>query len=291
MASPELAIELQGLTKRFPLIWKRRVLQALDHLDLTVRKGEVFGLLGPNGSGKSTTMKLILGLLRPTSGKAEIFGHRAGSMEARRRLGFLPENPYFYKFLRGDETLRFYGKLSGMGGKVLEGRIEELLDLVGLASSQDRPLSSYSKGMLQRIGLAQALLHDPDLLLLDEATAGVDPLGAHDIKELIRELRRRGKTIVFSSHLLEEVEAVADRVAILHLGRKVVEGPLSDFLQVPDQTEISVRNLPPAAQGEIAAVLARYGGSEITFRPKRLSLEQLFIQIIREQKGSPEGRS
>ncbi len=286
MSTPEAVISLHGLSKKFPLRWKRKVLHALENLDLTVRRGEVFGLLGPNGSGKSTTMKLILGLLRPTSGRAEIFGHVAGSMAARRRLGFLPENPYFYRFLRGDETLRFYGKLSGMRGAALERRIDELIELVGLTASRDRPLSSYSKGMLQRVGLAQALLHDPDLLLLDEPTAGVDPLGAHDIKELIRRLRERGKTIVFSSHLLEEVEAVADRVAILHLGKKAMEGPLSEFLQVPGRTEISVRNLPASAHAEIAGVLARHGGTDIGFRPARLSLEQLFIQIIRKEGGA-----
>jgi ABC-2 type transport system ATP-binding protein len=280
---PEPVIELRGLTKRYPLAWKRKVLRALDALDLTVYRGEVFGLLGPNGSGKSTTMKLILGLIRPSGGEATIFGHRAGSLAARRRLGFLPENPYFYKFLRGDETLRFYGRLSGLRGPALERRIDELIELVGLGAGgvRERPLSGYSKGMLQRIGLAQALLHDPDLILLDEPTAGVDPLGAHDIKQLIRRLRERGKTIVFSSHLLEEVEAVADRVAILHLGKKVMEGPLSELLQIPDHTEITVRGLPESAHAEIAAVLARHGGTDVAFEPRRLSLEQLFIRIVK----------
>ncbi len=279
----EPVIEIRALTKRYPLTWRRRVLRALDALDLTVHRGEVFGLLGPNGSGKSTTMKLILGLIRPSGGEVTIFGHRAGSLAARQRLGFLPENPYFYRFLRGDETLRFYGKLSGLRGPALERRIDELLEMVGLAGSRDRPLSGYSKGMLQRIGLAQALLHDPDLILLDEPTAGVDPLGAHEIKELIRRLKERGKTIVFSSHLLEEVEAVADPVAILHLGKKVLEGPLDEFLKVPDHTEITVRNLPEAAHAEVEAVLRRHGGADVAIAPARLSLEQLFIRIIEKE--------
>jgi len=277
------AIEIRGLAKRYRLQWKRRLLRALDDLDLTVRPGEVFGLLGPNGSGKSTTLKLILGLIRPSEGEARIFGHRAGSIAARRRLGFLPENPYFYRFLRGDETLRFYGRLSGLGGAALERRIDELIDLVGLSASRDRPLSSYSKGMLQRVGLAQALLHDPDLILLDEPTAGVDPLGAHEIKALIVRLKERGKTIVFSSHLLEEVEAVADRVAILHLGRKILEGPLDEFLKVPGKTAITVQGLPEAAHAEIAEVLRRHGGTDVAFAPSRLSLEQLFIRKIQEE--------
>src|SRR5258708_11159356 len=176
VATP-FAVETMGLTKRYPLTWKRKVLVALDHLDLQIRPGEVFGLLGPNGSGKSTTLKLLLGLAIPNEGEARVFGLPPDSREARRRVGFLPENPYFYAFLNGDETLRFYGKLCGVTGAKLEKRVEELIDLVGLQNGRERPLRSYSKGMLQRIGLAQALIHDPDLLFLDEPTAGVGPLG------------------------------------------------------------------------------------------------------------------
>ena len=211
------AVETIGLTKRYPLAWKRKILVALDHLNLQVRPGEVFGLLGPNGSGKSTTLKLLLGLVVPTEGESRIFGLPPDSLEARRRVGFLPENPYFYAFLNGDETLRFYGKLCGVTGAKLEKRIEELIDLVGLQNGRERPLRSYSKGMLQRIGLAQALIHDPDLLFLDEPTAGVDPLGSAQIRDLILRLKKMGKTVVFSSHLLEQVQEVADQIGRAHV--------------------------------------------------------------------------
>src|SRR5271155_5596916 len=237
VATP-FAAETVGLTKRYPLTWKRKVLVALDHLDLQIRPGEVFGLLGPNGSGKSTTLKLLLGLIVASEGDARVFGLPPESLDARRRVGFLPENPYFYGFLNGDETLRFYGKLCGVTGSKLEKRIEELIELVGLQNGRERPLRSYSKGMLQRIGLAQALIQDPDLLFLDEPTAGVDPLGSTQIRDLILRLKKMGKTVVFSSHLLEQVQEVADRVAIFSLGKKVLEGSLESLLTENHGTEI-----------------------------------------------------
>jgi ABC-2 type transport system ATP-binding protein len=280
---PEAAIELCGLTKHFPLPWQRKRLVALNHLDLRVEPGEVIGLLGPNGSGKSTTMKLLLGLIRPTSGEARVFGHSTQDLEARRRLGFLPENPYFHKFLNADETLRFYGRLCGLRAQKLQARIDELIDLVGLQSSRRRPLRSYSKGMLQRVGLAQALMHDPELVLLDEPTAGVDPLGAHEIKRLIQQLKRLGKTVVFSSHLLDEVEAVADRVAIMHLGHKILEGRLADLLQVRSTTQITVQNLPESAWPSLQSNLEQTGGSQVEFRTSRMSLEQLYVQTVQSQ--------
>jgi ABC-2 type transport system ATP-binding protein len=279
----EAAIELRGLTKHYPLTWQRRLLVALDGLDLRVEPGEVFGLLGPNGSGKSTTMKLLLGLVRPTSGHATIFGHSTEKLAARKRLGFLPENPYFHKFLNADETLKFYGQLCGLRHKGLQHRIDELIELVGLQGSRKRPLGSYSKGMLQRIGLAQALVHDPDLVLLDEPTAGVDPLGTSEIKHLLRRLKDLGKTVVFSSHLLEEVEAVADRVVILHQGRKLLEGRLTDLLQQQDTTEIFVQHLPATLQAPLRAAMETAGGTGVEFRPGRMSLEQLYIKTVRER--------
>src|SRR5476649_841523 len=239
VAAP-FAAETIGLTKRYPLTWKRKVLVALDQLDLKVNAGEVFGLLGPNGSGKSTTLKLLLGLIIPSDGEARVFGLPPGSLEARQRVGFLPENPYFYSFLNGDETLRFYGKLCGVTGAKLDQRIEELIDLVGLQNGRERPLRSYSKGMLQRIGLAQAMIHDPDLLFLDEPTAGVDPLGSSQIRDIILRFKKMGKTVVFSSHLLEQVQEVADRVAIFSLGKKVLEGSLDSLLTENQSTQINI---------------------------------------------------
>jgi ABC-2 type transport system ATP-binding protein len=283
-----LAVETIGLTKRYPMTWKRKVLVALNHLDLQIRPGEVFGLLGPNGSGKSTTLKLLLGLVVPNEGEARIFGLPPESLEARRRVGFLPENPYFYSFLTGDETLRFYGKLCGVTGAALEKRIEELIDLVGLQNGRERPLRSYSKGMLQRIGLAQALIHDPDLLFLDEPTAGVDPLGSTQIRDLILRLKKMGKTVVFSSHLLEQVQEVADRVAIFSLGKKVLEGSLDSLLAGSHDTLVQFPGeIDAAGQEKVRNQLSQAGiePASVRFSRPRLSLEQLYLRTVQAQSG------
>jgi ABC-2 type transport system ATP-binding protein len=289
MASSIFAAETVGLTKRYPLAWKRRVLVALDHLDLQIRPGEAFGLLGPNGSGKSTTIKLLLGLISPSEGEARVFGLPPESLEARRRVGFLPENPYFYGFLTGDETLRFFGKLCGLSGKKLEARIEELIELVGLQNGRERPLRSYSKGMLQRIGLAQALIHDPDLLFLDEPTAGVDPQGSAQIRDLILRLKKLGKTVIFSSHLLEQVQEVADRVAIFSLGRKVLEGSLDDLLVEKQSTLVNLPgDLDEARREKLQQALTQAGfsGADVSFSRPRLSLEQLYLRTVKEDRKS-----
>ena len=286
------AAETVGLTKRYPLTWKRKILVALDHLDLQIKPGEVFGLLGPNGSGKSTTIKALLGLLVPSEGEARIFGLPPTSLEARRRVGFLPENPYFYNFLNGDETLRFYGKLCGVTGPNLEKRIEELIDLVGLQNGRERPLRSYSKGMLQRIGLASAMVHDPDLLFLDEPTAGVDPLGSSQIRDIILRFKEMGKTVIFSSHLLEQVQEVADRVAIFSLGKKVLEGSLDALLTEKHSTQINLpANLTPEQRSRLVQAFAQAGvaatADEIRFSQPQLSLEQLYIRTVQSQGNSP----
>lgn len=281
-----LAVETVGLTKRYPLAWKRKVLVALDRLDLQIRPGEVYGLLGPNGSGKSTTLKLLLGLIVPSEGEARVFGLPPESLEARQRVGFLPENPYFYGFLNGDETLRFYGKLCGVTGTKLDKRIEELINLVGLQNGRERPLRSYSKGMLQRIGLAQALIHDPDLLFLDEPTAGVDPLGSAQIRDLILQLKKMGKTVIFSSHLLEQVQEVADRVAIFSLGKKVLEGSLESLLTVSQGTEISLpSDLSAEQQQRLREFMINSGidTGDVKFTRPQLSLEQLYLRTVQAQ--------
>lgn len=283
------AVEIRGLTKHYALHWRRGKLLALEDLNLDVRQGEVFGLLGPNGSGKSTTMKLLLGLVAPTRGTARIFGEMAGSMAARRRLGFLPENPYFPAFLSGREVLRYYGKLTGLSGRPLEARLEALLELVGLKGAGDRRLRTYSKGMLQRIGLAQAMLHDPDLLLLDEPTAGVDPLGSRQIRDLMLMLKGQGKTVIFSSHLLEQVEEVADRVAILHQGRKLREGRLEELLEVPDETVIRVRGLKLETEERLKELLASAGHPDVVFGRPRMRLEDYFIRELPAVPGASKG--
>ena len=278
------AVRTSGLAKNFRLHWNRRRVVALEPLDMVVGRGEVFGLLGPNGSGKTTTMKMLLGLLRPDAGKAEIFGERAGSMSARRRCGFLPENPYFPGFLSGREVLRYYGRLVDLEGRALEGRIDQLLELVQLCAAAGRPLKTYSKGMLQRIGLAQALLHDPDLLLLDEPTAGVDPAGSRQIRDLILTLKKRGKTVIFSSHLLEQVEEVSDRVLILNRGRKLCEGHLDDLLSVRQEWQLRLKNPPPGLDHKLQQWLAGEGVSAVELTRPKMRLEEWFIHAV-EQDG------
>ena len=212
---------MRNLEKVFPVPLKRRQVLALRDLSLEIPAGIVYGLLGPNGSGKSTTLKILLGLVSPTSGSAEIFGVPSSEVSSRIDVGFLPENPYFYKFLTGAETISFYGRLCGLSGRNLRNRVDELLDLVDLTEAGGRRISGYSKGMLQRIGLAQAMVHDPRLLILDEPTAGVDPAGSRQIRDLFLRLKTRGKTVLLTSHLLEQVQEVCDRVGILATGRLV----------------------------------------------------------------------
>ena len=225
----------------------------------------------------------------PNEGEARIFGLPPESIEARRRVGFLPENPYFYGFLNGDETLRFYGKLCGLSGAKLEARVEELIDLVGLQNGRERPLRSYSKGMLQRIGLAQAMIHDPDLLFLDEPTAGVDPQGSAQIRDLILRLKKMGKTVIFSSHLLEQVQEVADRVAIFSLGRKVLEGSLDDLLVERQSTLVNLPGeLSTERREQLQNLLAQAGfsGADVSFSRPRLSLEQLYLRTVKADRKS-----
>jgi len=279
------AVRTRGLRKEFPMGWFRGRVLAVEGLEMEVKPGEVFGLLGPNGSGKSTAMKMILGLLRPTSGEAEVCGYRAGTMAARRQIGFLPENPYFPNFLSGAELIRYYGKLSGMGGASLERRTRELLDLVRLGGEAGhRRLRTYSKGMLQRAGLAGALVGDPEILMLDEPTAGVDPAGSREIRDLILELKQRGKTVLFSSHLLEQVEDVADRVIILHRGQKLREGRLDELLTRRNEWEIKVEGLLENDRKEMRAWIEKRGARVVGEGAPRERLEDYFLRSLPEEK-------
>jgi len=279
-----LAVRTEGLRKEFALGWFRGRLLAVEGLDMEVRKGEVFGLLGPNGSGKSTAMKMILGLLRPTGGRAEVCGYRAGTISARRQIGFLPENPYFPNFLSGIELVRYYGRLSGMGGRKLETRIAELMELVRLGGEAGkRPLRTYSKGMLQRAGLAGALVGDPEVLMLDEPTAGVDPAGSREIRDLILELKERGKTVIFSSHLLEQVEDVADRVIVLHRGKKLREGRLEDLLSKKNEWQIRMQGLDEVGRRELRAWLEKRGVQLLEESAPRERLEDYFLRSLPEE--------
>jgi len=286
------AITTEGLTKRFVRhqFKSRQVVLALDHLDLRVEAGSVFGILGPNGSGKSTTMKLVLGLMTPTDGRASIFGVPCDKIASRVHVGFLPENPYFYPFLTGEETVWFYGKISGLNKAMLQKRVPELLGQVGLTHAKDRPISGYSKGMLQRIGLAQAMVHDPQLLILDEPTAGVDPIGSREIRDLIFDLKKRGKTVLLSSHLLEQVQEVCDRVCILNRGRKVLEGKLADLISDQRKTSIVAENLPESARAEIRALIERNGGRVESIGHPQTTLESLFIRSVRNHGELQDGK-
>src|SRR5450755_539959 len=240
------AIETEHLTKVYKDFWGRDKVRALDDLTLTIHRGEVFGLLGPNGSGKSTTIKLLLGLIFPTRGTASILGVPAGSTAINEKIGFLPEESYLYRFLNGEEILEFYGRLFKIDRRTLKKRVPELLDIVGLdAKARKRKLREYSKGMARRIGLAQALINNPDLILLDEPTTGLDPIGTREMKDLILSLKQQGKTVLLCSHLLADVQDVCDRITILFRGKMQELGHVRDLLQVKDITQIQARGMTP----------------------------------------------
>jgi len=274
----EPAIAIRGLTKVFPIPFRRTKVVAVRDLNLEVAPGQIYGLLGPNGSGKSTTLKVILGLVPPTRGTTAIFGCDSREVRSREAVGFLPENPWFYKYLTGEETLSFYGKLCGIRGARLQSRIDELLDLVGLQNARDRRLVGYSKGMLQRIGLAQALIQEPRLVVLDEPTAGVDPAGAREIRDLIHDLKRRRITVLLSSHLLAQVQEVCDRVGILAQGALVREGSVDELLGIENHTELILQNATPQLLAQISALLERSETRLLEQRRPQTTLEHLFLE-------------
>jgi len=278
----DAAVAVHGLTKIFPVPFRRQPIVAVRDINLRVEAGEVYGLLGPNGSGKSTTLKIILGLISPTRGRAEIFGRDSSLVESRGAVGFLPENPYFYKYLTGEETLHFFGKLCGLSGPRFKKRIDELLELVGLTNARDRRLSTYSKGMLQRVGLAQALINEPKLVALDEPTAGVDPAGSREIRNLIVDLKRRGITVLLSSHLLAQVQEICDRVGILANGVLVREGQLKELIAIENQTALVLENSSDALVTEIEALAKNSNAKLIERRRSTTTLERLFLEVTKD---------
>ena len=282
------AVSVNHLTKVFKGTLVKGAFRAVHDLSLTVKAGEVYGLIGPNGSGKSTTMKVILGLLKPTEGDTSIFGVPSTEVASRSDVGFLPENPYFYKHLNGRETLHFYGSLCGMRGAKLKERASEMLALTGLEDAATRRVGGYSKGMLQRLGLAQALIHEPRLLVLDEPTAGVDPAGSRKIRDLIIEVRSRVITVLVTSHLLEQMQEVCDRVGIMAHGRMVREGRLEDLIAVENQTEMVIENASPALLAQIDALVKAAGSDTRLLRSghPRTTLERLFLEATNEAKKS-----
>lgn len=281
------AVEIEQIHKSFPGHWGRGGVYAVKGVSLQIPQGGVYGLIGPNGSGKSTIMKALVGLLSPDAGHCRVFGQPATAAANRREIGFLPENPYFYKFLTGEETVRFYGKLCGLSGKALRERTVELLDLVGLTEAAQRRVGGYSKGMLQRIGLAQALVQQPRLLVLDEPTAGVDPIGSRTIRDIILELKRRGMTVFLCSHLLEQVQEICDRVGILYQGCLIAEGTMDELTRDTRRCEVILRNPTP----ELLAELQRVAGDAWeSCAPARNSLEKVFLDGIRTRLEA-EGRA
>lgn len=290
-AESDVIIETRNLSKVYRDFWGRQKVRALKALDMEVRRGEIFGLLGPNGSGKTTTIKLILGLLFPTSGRALVFGKDATDVSKNERIGYLPEESYLYKFLNAVETLDFYGRLFDMPADRRRERVNELIAMVGLDWAKRRQLKEYSKGMTRRIGLAQALINDPELILLDEPTTGLDPIGTREMKDLILRLRDEGKTILMCSHLLADVQDVCDRIAILHQGELKELGRVDRLLTVQDVTQIRAQGLSKAAEAEIRDVIARHGGHLVAMDNPTTTLEELFLNIVQDSEARPGRRA
>lgn len=302
-------IRIVGLTKEFRLGFSRRRSVAVNGLDLEIEQGEIFGFIGPNGAGKTTTIKILLGLIYPTSGTAWLLGREIGDVAVKSRVGFLPEAPYFYEYLTGEEFLRFYGQLFGFSGAALEKKIDELLEKVKLADARGLPLRKFSKGMLQRIGLAQALINDPQLVILDEPMSGLDPIGRRDVRDIILHLRDEGKTVFFSTHILPDVEMICDRVGILVKGHLRAVGAVQELVGAASVTavEIVVDGLSEAGVAEaerlggtvvrrgrqvlirvggeekvpaLLEMVTRHGGRLVSLVPHKCSLEDLFLKEV-----------
>jgi ABC-2 type transport system ATP-binding protein len=313
------AIQIEGLTKDFAVgFWRKRPYRALDNLTLDVQPGEVFGFLGPNGAGKTTTLKLLMQLIYPTAGRITILGRPAGDLEMRRRIGFLPENPYFYDYLTAEELLTYFAGLFGLTGRARADRVASLLDEVGLGAERKLQLRKFSKGMVQRVGVAQALINRPELVFLDEPMSGLDPIGRRDIRALILRLRDQGTTVFFSSHILSDAEALCSRVGILAGGRLAAAGRLSDMVAYEVRGwELVVSNIDAAAlqmfsavavritpidsvrsmlelpkQAQVAAIvsdLARAGATIVSLNPVHTTLEDVFMQQVRSTRSAREG--
>jgi ABC-2 type transport system ATP-binding protein len=288
----KVIVETRKLTKVYRDFWGRRKKTALRALNLQIYQGEIFGLLGPNGSGKTTTIKLLLGLLFPTEGDAFVFGQPAAEVRKNERIGYLPEESYLYRFLNAEETLDFYGRLFNLAPAVRRQRAHDLIDMVGLSADKKRILKEYSKGMRQRIGLAQALINDPELIILDEPTSGLDPLGTRWMKDLIIDLRNKGKTVLLCSHRLDDVQDVCDRIAILYEGELQELGHVQQLLQDAKRVELRASGLKLTAElrQDLEEVLRRHGGKVETLGHPTTTLEDLFLRIVAESKAHPGRR-
>jgi ABC-2 type transport system ATP-binding protein len=292
MAGKELVVETRKLTKIYRDFWGREKKVALRALNMEVHRGEIFGLLGPNGSGKTTTIKLLLGLLFPTEGDALVFNTPSSEVRKNERIGYLPEESYLYRFLNAEETLDFYGRLFKLDPQVRRERAEKLIETVGLKNDKKRILREYSKGMRQRIGLAQALINNPELVILDEPTSGLDPLGTRWMKDLIIKLRDEGKTIIMCSHRLEDVQDICDRVAILSEGELCELDSVKNLLEDVQRLELRATGvqLNGDLQSDLEAVLAKHGGKLEFIGHPTTTLEALFLKIIEDRKAHPGKR-
>ncbi|WP_177995609.1 ABC transporter ATP-binding protein [Victivallis lenta] len=281
----ESIVRAVGLTKVFRDFWGRPKAKAVNDISFTIEPGEVIGLLGPNGSGKSTTVKMLLGLLYPTGGILNVLGRSPRAVETKREIGYLPEESYLYKYLTAEETLDFFGSLFNLSRADRKKRIDQLLDMVGMAHARRRRVGEYSKGMARRIGLAQAMINDPEFLILDEPTSGLDPLGCKEVKDLILTLKARGKTVLITSHLLSDIEDVCDRVIILYGGKVRAMGGLGELLTVSDENRIVTPALPQAAMNEVLKILREnLHGEEFTVDHPRRTLEEFFLDVITKAK-------
>ena len=283
--STEVVVAVRGLTKVFKDFWNRPKARAVDNVDFEVRRGEVFGLLGPNGSGKSTTVKMLLGLLNPTRGHIQVFGHSPHHVRTKQRIGYLPEESYLYRYLNSRETLDFFGNLFELSKGERQNRSGQLLEMVGLGKTQTRAVGEFSKGMQRRIGLAQALINDPDLVILDEPTAGLDPIGCREVKDLIIALARRGKTVILSSHLLSDVEDVCDRVVIYYGGKIQAAGTLKELLAEPDTLRITTPVLPrPTLEHVLEIIRKDMSTGEVRVDNPTQNLESYFLAVVEKAR-------
>lgn len=292
MVPQNFAIQTRQLTKIYPGFWKSQNVTALSELNLQVEQGQIFGLLGPNGSGKTTTIKLLLGLINPSGGDALVMGQPAGDQDTRRRLGYLPEESYLYRFLNARQTLDFYARLFNMNRAQRKRAVDYYLDFVGLDPAvRDRRIGTYSKGQTRRVALAQALLNNPDLVIMDEPTSGLDPVGMLEIKNMIIRLKEAGKTVLLSSHQLADVEDVCDRLVILYRGRVEIAGSLTDLLELKDVFQLEARQVSDSLREQLIALAQQGGAKEIQTGRPRVRLEDLFKQLVdskrRGEKAAP----
>ena len=283
----DLIVSVRGLTKVFKDFWGRPKARAVDNVDFEVRRGEVFGLLGPNGSGKSTTVKLLLGLLYPTKGHIQVFGHSPRHVATKARIGYLPEESYLYRYLNSRETLEFFGNLFELPKGDRHNRTEQLLEMVGLSQVHVRAVGEFSKGMQRRIGLAQALINDPDLVILDEPTSGLDPIGCREVKDLIIALARRGKTVILSSHLLSDVEDVCDRVVIYYGGKIQAMGTLKELLATPDSVRITTPALSRETMERVLAIIRQdVAHDKVKIDTPTQNLERYFLDVVQNARAA-----